>query len=527
MPQRVHLDAMIPREDFAVEEQEFILDLFPSVRIADLEATSPILKLLRKPDFQRETNYWTPDQIATFIESFLDNEVIPSLILWKSPSYIFAIDGGHRLSALRAWMEDDYGDRAISGAFFSGAISKEQKRIATRTRKLVEERIARFSTLRSLVDSTATGVQERRAKNLFTRVITVQWVQGTAAAAESSFYKINTQGTPLNEIEEMLIRNRRKPIAISARAVLRAASGHKYWSAFSQDMRIKIEELAQELYELLFEPEADPPIKTLDLPFAGTVSPIDALSVLVEFLTITNNKQEIVPAKKGATPRVRLKQIEEYEDDPTGEATTEVLRSAVQILSRITGNRPGSLGLHPAVYFYNERGKHSRFMLLAITQLVTERLAANDDDFFRRFTRARASLEKFLIDNKSLIGILLQNMSKGQRVGNMRDLIEYLVSEFSHGKTVTSEMAIAQLGLRGRVLNVDGRHPIQFTDDAKSMVFIEKALNTALRCPICDGLLDPKKSVSYDHKIPVRDGGTGDPANAQLAHPYCNTGVKN
>jgi hypothetical protein len=52
-------------------------------------------------------------------------------------------------------MEDDYGDLTISGAFYGGAISKEQKRIA--------------------------------------------------------------QGTPLDEIEEMLIRNRHKPIAISAR----------------------------------------------------------------------------------------------------------------------------------------------------------------------------------------------------------------------------------------------------------------------------------------------------------------------
>jgi hypothetical protein len=238
MAQRVHLDAMIPRQDFAIEErEEFLIDLFPSVRMTDLVADSPILKLLRKPDFQRETNHWTPEQVTTFIESFLDNEVIPSLILWKSPNFIFAIDGGHRLSALRAWMEDDYGDLTISGAFYGGAISKEQKRIASRTRKLVEDNIGRFSTLRGLVDSKGTSLHERRAKLLFTRVITVQWVQGTASAAESSFYKINTQGTPLDEIEEMLIRNRHKPIAISARAIIRAGSGHKYWSSFPPDIR--------------------------------------------------------------------------------------------------------------------------------------------------------------------------------------------------------------------------------------------------------------------------------------------------
>ena len=107
MVKRVTLDAMIVREDFALAEgEEFVLDLFQGLPITNLQRDLPIVKLLRKPDFQRETNHWTPEQVCTFLESFLDNEVIPSLILWKSPQYI-VIDGGHRLSALRAWMEDD------------------------------------------------------------------------------------------------------------------------------------------------------------------------------------------------------------------------------------------------------------------------------------------------------------------------------------------------------------------------------------------------------------------------------------
>ena len=351
MPQRVHLDAMIPREDFGFEGEEYQLDLFPSLRIADLVFDAPILKLLRKPDFQRETNHWTPEQVVTFVESFLDNEVIPGLIFWKSPNYIFAIDGGHRLSALRSWMEDDYGDRTISNTFYSGEIPKVQKKIATRTRKLIEEKIGRFTTLKTLVDSRGTSQQERRSKSLFTRVITVQWVQGTAAAAESSFYKINTQGTPLDEVEEMLIRNRRKPIAISARAILRAGAGHKYWLSFSQDMREAIEKLARNLFNLLFEPEADVPIKTLDLPLGGALSPVDALSVLVEFLAITTGEMQLVPGRpaKGIPEKYRLRTISEYADDVNGGATVAVLRKALDILNRVTGNTPGSLGLHPAV----------------------------------------------------------------------------------------------------------------------------------------------------------------------------------
>lgn len=102
MARRVNLDAMIPREDFGREEDVYDLDLIRDFPLANLDRELPILRLLRKPDFQRETNHWSPDQIATFVASFVDNEVIPPLILWKSPTFIFVIDGGHRLSALRS-----------------------------------------------------------------------------------------------------------------------------------------------------------------------------------------------------------------------------------------------------------------------------------------------------------------------------------------------------------------------------------------------------------------------------------------
>jgi hypothetical protein len=84
MANRVNLDAMIPREDFAIEDEDFTIDLIKDFPISHLNPDAPILKLLRKPDFQRETNHWTPEQVAIFVASFLDNEVIPSLILWKS-----------------------------------------------------------------------------------------------------------------------------------------------------------------------------------------------------------------------------------------------------------------------------------------------------------------------------------------------------------------------------------------------------------------------------------------------------------
>ena len=50
---------------------------------------------------------------------------------------------------------------------------------------------------------------------------------------------------------------------------------------------------------------------------------------------------------------------------------------------------------------------------------------------------------------------------------------------------------------------------------------------TAIKCPICNGYLDPEKSVSYDHVVRRREEGTGDEENCQLTHPYCNQSIKN
>lgn len=466
MAVRVTLDAMIPRDDFAVQADEFALDLFADFPITSMARESAILKLLRKPDFQRETNHWTVEQLATFVASFLDNEVIPSLILWMSPSFIFVIDGGHRLSAIRAWMEDDYGDGVISREFYGGDIPAAQKRAARRARAVVENRVGRYSALRDLVGSkTGEEKARRRANRLATRAIPVQWIQGSADVAETSFFKINTQGTPLDDIEAMLIQNRRKPVAISARAILRAGAGHKYWSSFPQDAVREIEMLASELYELVFEPDIEEPLKTLDVPIGGSVSPVDALAILVDFLSIASRSDG------------KAKAISEDDDDETGEVTIRILRNSMEIVKRMTGNSPGSLGLHPAIFFYNERGKYSRFLFLAMSMLITERVRNNDKNFFKRFTRSRASLEAFLMENKSLIGILVQNMGKTKRVPNLRNLLAFVVTESEKGRVVTPESVIKHLGLHGRIIDVvSAKTSSQFSSDTKSKIFISKAL---------------------------------------------------
>ncbi|WP_430734266.1 HNH endonuclease [Fodinisporobacter ferrooxydans] len=43
---------------------------------------------------------------------------------------------------------------------------------------------------------------------------------------------------------------------------------------------------------------------------------------------------------------------------------------------------------------------------------------------------------------------------------------------------------------------------------------------------MCGGYLH-KNSISIDHVVRRQDGGTNAADNAQLAHPYCNSSIKN
>lgn len=106
----------------------------------------------------------------------------------------------------------------------------------------------------------------------------------------------------------------------------------------------------------------------------------------------------------------------------------------------------------------------------------------------------------------------------------MRGLFQHLVEQYGKHGDVSPESVIAHLGARGKVYNiVAAQTATQFTDEAKTMILIRQAVPSLMKCPLCSGLLDPAKSVSYDHVQHRREGGTGDVENGRLAHPYCNS----
>lgn len=350
---------------------------------------------------------------------------------------------------------------------------------------------------------------------IFSRSLHVQWVQGNQEVAETSFFKINTQGTALDPTEELLLRNRRKSYAIASRSIVRSGTGHKYWSEFAPETQKMIEEVASKLHEIYFQPSAEEPIKTLDLPVGGTVSPVDALKTLIDLFVIV----------EGSTDTKNT--IKKLADDSDGSETLALLKKSLKVANRISGNSHGSLGSHPAVYFYNERGKHSRFLFLGVFRAVAEAVRNNDKHWFKKFTQKRKEIERTFIERKSLINQGLANVSSLQRVDRVCRLLKALVVHFQTETEVSDTFVLEKLGLKGVAgqLNIIDA-PKGFTSDVKSAVYLQTAIESAPTCAICGGYLHVIKSVSYDHIQPSSKGGKGDLSNAQMVHPFCNTGLK-
>ncbi len=211
---KINLDALIPREDFEVQETATSGKKKDSISIEDLKPDSFFFLNIRKPDFQRETNEWDGKKIVEFIESFLDEDLIPALILWRSPSgYVFVIDGSHRLSSLSAWVNDDFGDGKISKMFYDGIIAEDQINLAGETKKIVRKRIGSYDDFKIALTNPEKVRPEiiKRAKNLSALAIQLQWVESDANKAESSFFKINQQAAPINKSELIVLESRKKP----------------------------------------------------------------------------------------------------------------------------------------------------------------------------------------------------------------------------------------------------------------------------------------------------------------------------
>ncbi|MCY4780353.1 DUF262 domain-containing protein [Sphingobacterium sp. UT-1RO-CII-1] len=513
---KTNLDAIIPREDFEVVGTQNSTNLFNSISITSI-TSGLFYPFLRKPDFQRETNEWDAKKIAEFIESFINGELIPAIILWRNNAGLyFVIDGAHRLSALISWIKDDYGDGEISKKFYGDSLSDDQKEIAERTRKLINKKMGKFQDIANATNAdNPDPAILKKAMNLGAYSIDVQWVNGDAQKAEKSFFKINQQPSKIDPTEFKILESRKKGNCIAARAIIRAGEGHKYWSDFSANKQSEIQIIAKEIHEILFNPTLKTPVKTLDIPIGGKVMSAQALPLILEYVNMVN--------------KIGVNFADELQDDQTGDSTLSYLKNARKLAWRINSVHPSSLGLHPIVYFYSIDGKHkpaSFYFTLAFILELERKGKFND------FIKVRAKFEEFILNYDYLIQqITRKYRSAFSAIPHVTDFYMQIIKKLLENKTTEKsiEELVKEENFKYLILNQFAEHKssfINFTTETKSEIFIREALKIGLKCKICNGYIH-KNSISIDHIQRVEDGGKGEPENGQLTHPYCNTTFKN
>jgi len=527
----VNLDALIPREDFEASPNKFEqAELAGTLKIVELENDSILFKLLRKPDFQRTTAHWEPEKVTGFIKSFLAGDLIPAIIMWRSTvnGNIFVIDGAHRLSALLAWVHDDYGDKQISIPFFENFIPVEQTKAAEETRKLVRETTGSYSEIKYAMKNPSGIIGEKAlyASNLGTLGIKLQWVPGDASRAEKSFHTINTQQTPIGEIEMRMIRDRRCPNTLATRSLIRAGTGNTYVSTFPNANKEQIKTFSKEVYDDIFVPPLDTPIKTLDLPVAGRGYSSDAIKMILDFVEFVNKPETEDPlktSKRSSKPDILIPTMEEDRD---GSATIDFLKNVRRVSSLIAGTQPKSLGLHPAVYFYSATGIYQPAAFLAAVKFAQE---IESTDKLILFTDNRKNFEEILINYKHLINHIVRKFGGGHRSLNAiyklyRHIFDGVIKNISEDKILPGLADEEQLAFLKNIID-DNKNRPEFSSERKSAVYLRTALKDAPQCAICHARVH-KKSITIDHIKPKSEGGRGDEDNGQLTHPYCNTGYK-
>jgi len=518
---KVNLDALIQREDFEVKESTISGKKKETISIEDLKHNSFFSSTVRKPDFQRETNEWDARKISDFIESFVNGDLIPAIILWRSNSgLVFIIDGSHRISSLSAWINDDYGDNKISRDFYESIIPDEQIRIAQQTRRLVNKNVGSFSEYEIAKNSPHKVKPEiaRKARDLGSLAIQLQWVEGDANKAESSFFKINRQAAPINDTEIILLESRRKPNCVAARAILRSGKGHKYWSDFIEEKQNEIQSLAKEINNILFEPDFKSPIKTLDLPIAGKNYSAQTLSLILDFVNISNDIPKDFKEK--------------ITDDEDGIETIKFLKRCKQVAYRINSIHPSSLGLHPIIYFYSKGGNYRIASFLAVVSWI---LKMEKSKSFNKFIGVRKEFEEGIFKYQHLIQQIIRHYRISERYREpIVNYFESLIDLLSKGKDFEDSIKEIIKEPDFKFLKIDNTEfednnevtSTSFSAARKSAVFIKDVVEKAPRCKICNGFIHVN-SITIDHVERKEDGGLSIDDNGQITHPYCNSTYKN
>jgi hypothetical protein len=528
----------------------------PKLRLYDLG--DPFrTQLFRKPDFQRATAAWTPEQCLSLLESIVDNQVVPSLIMWASPNNTlhYILDGGHRISVVMAWLFDDWGDKRAPNEYGSHEEEQRIRRAATVVRDLVNTRIGTIQEYQAageeIIRLTNEGkaprqeMEDRRFErgSFYNRfrsggvAFDILWVTGNYDRAERSFASINRSGTKLSEWELKLIDNRNSSFIRAVMALANNASAEHYWLGDVPDgsdkpqMQQQARAIVQgihELHDTLFTPPFRRPPRELRQPWFVIQKREQRPPYIAELLVVADGGKgqdgEIAAAidrDKSAPPAAII---------ANGTRLIDRVRATFE---HITGPSPRSMALVPALYLYSDTPTYVRSLFYGLLYWIVN---GSEEEILQRkriFCAYRSSFEQVLEAGKAdFINTISRGTGSGPEVtvptaryyqGLLTALIAHKGDMAAPGFAEAYNAILkGPNGSRTRATATSSGRSRSFTPNMKSRLVLHQIMRLAPRCGICGGLIDPQSNVQHDHVVEYAKGGTTTPDNQRLTHPFCN-----
>lgn len=535
----------------------------PHLKIQDLHGRYSKARKLRKPDFQRATWAWSPEECVDLLESVLEERVVPSVIMWLSPdNFQYVLDGGHRISVLLGWINDDWGDKLPADEYKDPVIEENNKLAARRVRELLKERsIGTFSEYQEAEDEYLRYEEEGRNPKQFLGSnalyfaekqrrwsavsigFPILWVKGDYEIAEQSFLKINKTGRQLSEWETKLVENRTSSFARTVMSVSQISSPEHCWTVQDPEvetnpiLKKQIENILQnvrELHELLFEPPYRKPINDIRQPLLATpyTKPEMKPAYLAELLTIAEGKKGQKPETESLIRRDRNARVPQI--IANGE---KLLNDAIDVISHIYGASPRSMGLLPLLYYYNKQGIYVRSLLYGIIYWLNHGTANEITNRKLLFTIHREAFETVLRDYKEkIIRRIGRKIGSGPEVtyptaryfnGLLKLLIEHDDKIESEEFKAAHKKLIVTLGKEDSDDDLDLKEEEEsssrtFRGGDRDAVTIRDFIDHAPKCEICGGRYYPGQFIQVDHIKQHSEGGKTTLENARNTHPFCN-----
>jgi hypothetical protein len=242
--------------------------------------------------------------------------------------------------------------------------------------------------------------------------------------------------------------------------------------------------------------------------------------MIFELVNYVNHVPSLAQSKK----RNGTKEIA---DDADGAETIKHLRAVRRAATLISGNEPESLGLHPFVYFYGATGRFQPTSLLAAIAFVQELEQQNK---LPHFTQRRHDFEEFLMRHRHFTNQTARRYGSLQRglpptLTMYRVILHGITLQQSDDAIVAALQSESQLRHLSPITDDERTQGVAFSRGTKNAVVIKEAMESEMRCGMCNARLH-FKSINIDHVERKEEGGLGTAENAQVTHPYCNSGYK-